>query len=481
MVLLRRYVNAGDIDVLGDDTALGARKNFHTFRRYMTPNMVWGWWPEHVSLELQRFQHDLTAGRRPKLVMMAPPQHGKSKAAEDLIAWTAGKCPHIKTVYASYSNKLAALRNSNIQRIMRSSQYQRTFPTRIGERGWTCNSEFIEFVGQTGSFRNTTVQGPINGFGFHLGVIDDPLKGRAEAQSKRIRDRTWSWFADDFMPRFDKNSGVILIMTRWHVDDPVGRFIEQTPGVRVLRYPAIAEDDEGLPHRGRGEPLFPEHKPLDFLLEQKRLMTQASWEAEYQQHPIVVGGGILPRDKLICIRYFDRSQILGSVRYWDKAGTEYRDGSDGAYTAGVLMHKMKNGTFVIENVVRGHWRALDREQMIAALAQSDYARLSYKYQIGIEQEPGSGGKESAEATIRNLARYRVFADRVTGSKEVRAEPFAAQVQAGNVLLVAGDWIHGFLDEAECFPYGKHTDQIDAAAGAFARLTSKPIYNLDAFQ
>ena len=76
------------------------------------------------------------------------------------------------------------------------------------------------------------------------------------------------------MPRFDKNSGVILIMTRWHVDDPVGRFIEQTPGVRVLRYPAIAEDDEGLPHRGRGEPLFPGHKPLDFLLEQKQLMSR---------------------------------------------------------------------------------------------------------------------------------------------------------------------------------------------------------------
>ena len=79
------------------------------------------------------------------------------------------------------------------------------------------------------------------------------------------------------------------------------------------------------------------------------------------------------------------------------------------------------------------------------------------YEIVVEQEPGSGGKESAEATIRHLRGFRVRTDRVTGSKEVRAEPFAAQVQGGNVWLVAGEWVRGFLDEAEVFPQGKHKD------------------------
>ena len=168
MVLLRRYVNAGDIDVLGDDTALGARKNFHTFRRYMTRNMVWGWWPEHVSLELQRFQRDIAAGRRPELVMMAPPQHGESKAAEDLIAWTAGKCPHMKTIYASYSNKLAAYGSGIVDASCGAANTKGlTYPN---SGAWVdIRHEFIEFVGQTGSFRNTTVQGPVDGFGFHLG------------------------------------------------------------------------------------------------------------------------------------------------------------------------------------------------------------------------------------------------------------------------------------------------------------------------
>ena len=68
------------------------------------------------------------------------------------------------------------------------------------------------------------------------------------------------------------------------------------------------------------------------------------------------------------------------------------------------------------------------------------------------------------ATIRNLAGFRVFADKVSGSKEVRAEPFAAQVQGGNVSLVAGNWHYALLDEMESFPQGKYRDQVDASVG-----------------
>ena len=120
--------------------------------------------------------------------------------------------------------------------------------------------------------------------------------------------------------------------------------------------------------------------------------------------------------------YFDRSTITRSGRYWDKAGTADR----GAFTAGVLMHKCKDGTYVIEHIVRGRWSALDREARIKQYTEAD--RKKYPgVKIWVEQEPGSGGKESVEATIRNLAGYSVYADKVTGSKQVRAQPFAAQV------------------------------------------------------
>jgi len=90
-------------------------------------------------------------------------------------------------------------------------------------------------------------------------------------------------------------------------------------------------------------------------------------------------------------------------------------------------------------------------------------------EIHVEQEPGSGGKESAERTIQNLRGYSAYADRVTGDKETRAEPYAAQVQVGNVDLLRGPWNQDFVDEHETFPTGKYKDQVDAAAGAFSKL------------
>jgi predicted phage terminase large subunit-like protein len=337
------------------------------------------------------------------------------------------------------------------------------------------NSNTLEYANHRGSFYNTTVGGQITGKGLDIGIVDDPIKGRAEANSKAVRDKTWDWFTDDFLTRFSDSAGLLIIMTRWHLDDPVGRLIERFPDAKILRYPAIAEEDEK--NRLKGEALFPQHKSAMFLLERKRAMTEGSWQSEYQQNPIIVGGGIFPIDKLTTVPIWDHSGIKKSVRYWDKAAT-VKD--DAAYTSGVLMHLMHDNRFVVEHVARGHWSAVDRERIIKEWAERDKQLLrNTPYEVGVEQEPGSGGKESAESTIRNLSGFRCFADKVTGSKEMRAEPFAAQVQGGNVRLIAGNWHYAYLDELESFPNGKFKDQVDASSGAFARLTSKPAYNLDA--
>ncbi len=229
----------------------------------MRPDAVWNWWTQEVALELQQFYDDFAAGKRPKLVLMAPPQHGKSTTVEDFIAWVAGRNPNLKTIYASYSEQLGVTCNLNLQRMFTSQRYRFVFGnTRVGMPGWVCKNDFIEFEGNAGSFRNTTVNGQITGMELHLGVLDDPLKGRAEASSPLVRDRTWSWFVDDFCTRFAASSATLMILTRWHVDDPAGRFIERFPDVRVLHYPAIAEVDEK--YRMVGEALFPQHKPRDF-------------------------------------------------------------------------------------------------------------------------------------------------------------------------------------------------------------------------
>jgi predicted phage terminase large subunit-like protein len=180
----------------------------------------------------------------------------------------------------------------------------------------------------------------------------------------------------------------------------------------------------------------------------------------------------LPIEKLKVLPVFDHSKITHTIRYYDKAGTDAADNEDAAYTAGVRMHAMSDGTYVISHVMRGQWAALEREQKIKTWAEADEAMFP-GHEIYVEQEPGSGGKESAESTIRNLAGHRVYADKVTGEKKVRAEPFCAQVQGGNVYLVAGEWISDFLDECEIWP--KWKDQVDAAAGAFNKIATNTAY------
>jgi predicted phage terminase large subunit-like protein len=462
-----------DVDVYAALAEAEAREHFGAYRQFIRPTMKWDWFTAVMADELDKFYQRLVLGHRPKLAIMAPPQHGKSMAAEDLVSYLAGKAPFLKTIYASYSEALGARTNLGVQRTMMSDRYKRVFRTDIDQQGWMRNTSLIEYAYQTGSFRNTTVQGAINGQELHFGLIDDPMKGRAEANSFDIRNKTWDWFTDDFGARFASNSGMLWIMTRWHVDDPLGRLLELDKSVRVLKFKAIAEKDER--YRKKGEALFPGLKPLDFLLERKKIMSAASWEAEYQQEPYVVGGGMFPIDKILIIPVFDRSQIVSSILAVDKAGTK----DAGAYTAIVLMHKLKSGQFLIETVLRGRWGSLEREQVIynaAHAAMLSLSKYTQDFKIVIEQEPGSGGKESAEATIRNLAGFTCIADKVTGAKEIRAEPFAAQVQGSNVLLVAGPWIKDFLAELESWPFGKTLDQGDAAAMAFQHHTMGPIYD-----
>jgi hypothetical protein len=167
-----------------------AREDFGVFRRVVRPDMLWGWWLDEIARELQQFYIDLLAGRRPKLALMAPAQHGKSWTVRDFIVWVAGRNPDLKTLFASYSDQLGVDCNRHVGRTIKSATYHKIFPELfVDQPGWQFNASHIEYCGFPGSFRNTTVSGEITGLGLDLGVIDDPVKGRAEANSKTIRDK----------------------------------------------------------------------------------------------------------------------------------------------------------------------------------------------------------------------------------------------------------------------------------------------------
>jgi hypothetical protein len=351
-----------------------AQDSFCCFRQFMHPDFKWGWWQYEVAHHLQKFIEEYRLGQRPKLVLQCPPQHGKSEFVVDLVAWCLGHDPNTRIIFASYSDHLGSRANHKLQHILTSDRFKLVFETRINEGRSTLvrsvrNNEMIEITGANGYFRNTTVGGPITGESLDIGVIDDPIKGRAEADSRLMRDKTYQWYTDDFMTRFSDQAAQLIVMTRWHTDDLVGRLLQKDPKVKVLRYPALAEGDERF--RKKGEALFPEFKSPDFLLERKRALPESSWQALYQQNPIVVGGGLFPIEKIRGIPAMpDRQQIKMSVRAWDKGATA----GGGDYTVGVLMLAMKDGTYLIADIIRGQWSALDREREIKAEPPIETAR-----------------------------------------------------------------------------------------------------------
>ena len=469
-----RAYTLDDINLLERRAIDQARISFYAYRQLINPALKWGWFHRHLAHRLQWFCEDLTIGQRPILVLTVPPQHGKSTAVIDLVSWAAGRWPQLRTIYGSYSDDLGVRANLQLQRTFDGDRYQSIFDTRIPTHNAVAisrqslrNRDQLDYVGHTGGFVNTTVRGPVTGKSLDLGIIDDPHKNREEANSPAIRQRVWDWYTDDFRTRCSEQSGIIVIMTRWHLDDLVGRLLDSVDAdrVEVVSFPALAEEDEEF--RKKDEPLFPELKSRDFLLEQRATMTEASWLSLYQQRPVQRGGGMFPVERFSIIDHKPvSSSIEETVRYWDKAGTE---GGSGAQTAGVLMHRLTDGRHVVSHVEAGRWSAFEREQHIKKTAELDGRGV----EIWVEQEPGSGGKESAERSIAMLAGWEVYADRVRGDKETRAEPYAAQVQGGNVCLVRADWNRAFLEQHEGFPAGKLKDQVDAAAGAFAKL-NKPV-------
>lgn len=161
----------------------------------------------------------------------------------------------------------------------------------------------------------------------------------------------------------------------------------------------------------------------------------------------------------------DAAPALGiTLRYWDKASVP----GGGDYSAGVKMRKGVDGRYYVLDVLRGQWSALERNRIIRTTAELDGKNV----RVVVEQEGGSGGKESAELTVRELAGWHITLDRPTGDKVTRAGPLSAQAEAGNIILVRNpsrDWISQFLDELHGFPEAKNDDVVDAASGAFKTL------------
>jgi predicted phage terminase large subunit-like protein len=189
---------------------------------------------------------------------------------------------------------------------------------------------------------------------------------------------------------------------------------------------------------------------------------------QLQQRPVPEGGAMFKREWFRVVARVP-PRAIKAVRYWDKAASE----NAGDYSAGVLMVQ-SDAAWYVADVIRGRWSVHQRNQIMRRTAENDAVRFQDLTTV-IEQEPGSGGKESAEYSRRLLAGYHVKIDKVTGAKDIRAQPLADQCEGGNVFVVQADWNMRFIEELCVFPAGDHDDQVDAAAGAFQHCRRTPAF------
>jgi predicted phage terminase large subunit-like protein len=206
----------------------------------------------------------------------------------------------------------------------------------------------------------------------------------------------------------------------------------------------------------------PVRLPRNFLQKEK-IVGDFYYAGQYLQNPVPLGGGMFKTER-INIEESLPKEWTKQVRFWDKGGT--KDG--GCYTVGTKLGFNCDGKVWIIDVKRGQWDAAERERIIKQTAMIDGKDVI----IGVEQEGGSGGKESAENTARNLMGYKVRLDRPTGDKAARADPFATQVNAHNVNMLKAEWNDAYINELAYFPDSTYKDQVDSSSGAFKLLNQK---------
>lgn len=311
---------------------------------------------------------------------------------------------------------------------------------------------------------------------------DDPHNVKqAESEADRAAVHTF-WF-EAIPSRLDRpDDGVkIVIQQRVHEKDLAGECMRR--GYHPVVLPAIFEADHPHRHprdpRQEGEPLWPARMSKATVQQLATEMGSYAAAGQLQQRPAPREGGMFQRRWFQIYDAAPAEVWHNCVRRWDLAAAVVTTpGADPDWTVGLKMGRDNLGRFWILDVQRFRASPGEVQQAMKAIAHQDGAQC----RIGIPQDPGQAGLAQVQYIVGQMAPFAVFAEKegsdVIGTKVTRAEPFSAQCEVGNVLLLKGGWNEDFLTELASFPSGAHDDQVDAATGAFRMLTGPGTGMLD---
>lgn len=409
------------------------------------------------------------------LIIEEPVRHGKSELCSRWTpAWFVVK--HRKPVLlASYEADFAAKWGRGAREIV--TDVADTFGVSLDESSRAASRWAL--ADGRGSMSTAGAGGPLTGKGGALMIVDDPIKNPEEANSLIMRDHLWEWWQSVFLTRREPGGKVLVIMSRWHADDLIGRLLKANTGMRIerVRLPAIAEDDDPLGRRP-GDALCPERYDEEDLKGIRTDVGPGPWAALYQQRPTAAGGGMFRRNMF---RYFTSQTLDGDTYYQlDEHIVAAADcwkfsTMDPAYTKGKRSDYTVLATWCVAPTEPSTLILLDVRRV--RVTHADHAPMIRE--AWNAHSPSWIGVEKQSATLSLFAevqREGVVVRWLTPDKNkiARAETAVALVDAGRVYFPKdAPWMSEFEDELLTFPVGKHDDQVDTlsyAANEIARRT-----------
>lgn len=444
--------------------------------------LVWNWHLDVLCREIEEIclYHE---DESEYVVINVPPGTMKSLLFVFARAWLWSKRPGLRFLGASYGATLSTRDNVKLRDIILSPWYKRLYPQVVFKGDQNAKEKFE--TTEKGWSLATSVGGAATGEHPDIAILDDLI---SEDQSRSDEERKT---ANDWVDRTIGARGIVrkvkvfMIAQRFHEDDPPGHVLKKG-GWRHICFPMRYE----LSHKGdssfapdpldcreeEGELLWPELYPEKSVRDLEIKLGEYASAGQLQQRPSPEGGGQFKREWFRFISVLP-SKIRRSIRGWDTAGTE----GDGDYTTGVKLHEAgedKHLFYVIENVVRDQLSPYGVDMLLLQTAQLDGDETPHRE----EKEPGGSGKAVIAAHTQLLIGYDHKGVLVSRSKIIRAKPFRAQCEAGNVyILRTGDpvrdaWIEPYLSELSSFPTGTNDDQVDGSSCAFNQLLLEPIRN-----
>ena len=427
--------------------------------------------PEAHHRILIKELEDIEAGRNDRLMVFMPPGSAKSTYASVLFPpWFMARRKNRDVIGASHGAELAE---------DFSSRVMATIKEHPGELGMSFKSESRTLwkTDNGGVYRAAGAGGSITGRRADLFVIDDPIKGREEADSETIREKVWSWYRAEVITRLKPKARVVIIQTRWHEDDLGGRLLEEmkvgADQWRVINLPAIAESEDDPLGRPIGAALWPEWEDVEALKRKEIAVGLREWAALYQQRPAPLEGSLF-KIGMIGVMEVAPANCAVTVRAWDLAATSQTGSRDPDWTVGVKLGRLMDGRIVVLDVARLRGGPDEVEAAIYNTAKQD----GHSVKVGLPQDPGQAGKQQILYLTRKLIGHQVDSSPETGDKATRAAPVASQVNVGNFHIVRAPWNRAFLDELAGFPAANKDDQVDALSRAFSMVGSSMTMNID---